>query len=592
VKTISLRKKVALFAATVITVGTLGTTTSNASDWSSTADLLDCQIGLTTTNDSATGCTQVAGGRVSIGFTDALLDEAGLIDNDGVSATISNVFVSVTGASIVGTVNSGTGVLPETITTGEFIWSYDGVNDADGLIEGRFLGADAVAATNEKVADTDDNNYIVLTSAVASTATVTLFQYNASGIRTVIETHKVIWLAANTTDLASVHISTIADASVGADCTVASKDVTTNHVTRDVAASGSAATLCVIALDGNGAAKTGTTITVTAVGSATFGGAAVGSSVADADGIYTAAAITANGIPGTGTFTATVTSTNADGTANTKTASTTMSFAGATAKTATLTQTVFALDESAAKTNVATFSVKDTAGLAIVKADDNATSLVIDSDFASTSVIDVAGEEDAEATVVIESASSVSVLGVETQGTISVTCSATKLEQITIKMHLEDNTVASNTITVWCTEAIGDITTETIAVEVVDAAAGAKQTVKATVLLGGTAKPTYPVADIAAGTAGGAVFSTGGGTFQTSAPKLAGGVATTDMFASAVTGNYTLVVAAGGVSNSKAFKVTGGVDTTGLATSIASLNAKIVALNALIAKIMKRLNIR
>ncbi len=591
-KTISLRKKVALFAAAVIAAGTLGTTSAYGSDWSSTADLLDCQIGLTTTDDSATGCTQVAGGRVSIGFTNALLDDAGLTDNDGVSATISNVFVSVTGASIVGTVNSGTGVFSTNdITTGEFIWGYDGVNDADGLIEGRFLGADAVAASNEKVADSDDNNYIVLTSASASTATVTLFQYNASGIRTVIETHKVTFLAANTTDLASVHISTIVDAEAATDCTVARKGITTNFVTRDVAASGSAATLCVIALDGNGAAKTGTTISVTAVGSGTYSGAAVGSSVADADGIYTSA-ITSNGIPGTGTFTATVTSTNADGTANTKTASTTMAFAGATAKTATLTQTVFALDESAAKTNVATFSVKDTAGLAIVKADDNAASLVIDSDFASTSVIDVAGEEDAEAAVVIESASSVSVLGVETQGTISVTCSATKLEKITIKMHLEDNTVASNTITVWCTQAVGDVTTETVSVDAVDSKAGEKQTVKATVLLGGTDKPTYPVADIAAGAAGGAVFSTGGGTFQTSAPALLGGVASTDMFASAVTGNYTLVVAAGGASGSKAFKVTGGVDTTALATQIDALNAKIVALNALIAKIMKKLGVK
>jgi hypothetical protein len=48
----------------------------------------------------------------------------------------------------------------------------------------------------------------------------------------------------------------------------------------------------------------------------------------------------------------------------------------------------------------------------------------------------------------------------------------------------------------------------------------------------------------------------------------------------------------GTASGTKAITVTGATSPDSLATSIASLNAKIVALNALIAKIMKRLNIK
>jgi len=596
VKTISLRKKVALLAAVALTVGTLGATTSHASDWSSTADLLDCQIGLTTTDDSATGCTQLAGGRVSIGFTEATLAAAGLTDNDGVSATISDAYVSVSGATIVGTVNSGTGVYStDDITTGEFVWNFDGVNDADGLVHGKFLGANVT--TPAKVADTDDNNYIVLTSAAAATATVTLFQYSASGIRTVVETHKVTWLAASTTDLASIQVSTLPGNDAD-DCTVANKaNADHNSITYDEAADQTngdtnSADLCVLALDGNGSAKTGTNITVIVDGVGLIGGAAVASSSADADGIFQGN-ITGSLVAGIGKFNVTVTSTAADGvTTITKTGSASITFGDSVAKTVTLTQTVGAIDEGAGATQVATYTIKDGKGSII--AGGATGNLLADSDVSSTTVIDVAGEEDATAAVAVGAAATVTNLGAQTAstGTITVDCAATTYEKITIWMHLETNTVASNKIVVFCTEAIGDVTTETVSVEVATAVAGAKQTVKATILAGLTGFATYPVADIAAAASGGLVFTTSGGTFGVTSPAVVGGVGSTDLFASSITGDYTVIATAGGANGSKAFSVTGGVDTKSLATSIASLNAKIVALNALIAKIMKRLNIR
>jgi hypothetical protein len=572
-------KRIALVAVAGLVSGLVSVAPATASDWSSTADLLDCQVGATTTDDSATGCTQVATGRVSIGFTEATLAAAGLTDNDGVSATISNVFVSVSGATIVGTTNNGGGVFSTNdITTGEFVWGYDGVNDADGLIEGRFLGANVT--TPAKVGDDDDNNSIVLTSAVAATATVTLFQFSATGLRTVIETHKVTWVAPTTLDLASVHTSLITDANAGANCTVANKANADNQSTYYDVVGGSAATLCIIALSGAGTAKTGADITVTTAGPGLVAGAAVAASAADADGIHTLA-ITNNGLAGTATFNVSISSLNQDGVTKTvKTSSISMIFGDSKAASVELTQTVGALDESADATAVASFSVKDANKNPIAKADDDAASLVVDSDVASTLVVDVAGEEDATAAVVIATASSVSAAGVETKGTISVDCSATVLEKITIKMHLEDNTVASNTITVYCTQAVGDVTTESMTIAIV----GDKVT--ATVLAGISTKPTYPVADAAAGSA--VTFVTSGGTFKSAAPAIVGGIATTDFYSAGLAKTATIIGSMGSASATATATMTAASPLDAITTLVNSLIAKINALNKLVIKIQKK----
>jgi len=573
-------KRIALVAVAGLVSGLVSVAPATASDWSSTADLLDCQVGATTTDDSATGCTQVATGRVSIGFTEATLAAAGLTDNDGISATISNVFVSVSGATIVGTTNNGSGVFSTSdITTGEFVWGYDGVNDADGLIEGRFLGADVT--TPAKVGDNDDNNSIVLTSAVAATATVTVFQFSASGLRTVVETHKVTWVAPETLNLASIHTSLITDADAAANCTVANKGTANNQSTYyDVVGGAGAATLCIIALSGAGTAKTGADITVTTAGPGLIAGAAVAASAADADGIHTLA-ITNNGLAGTATFNVSISSLNQDGLTRTvKTSTISMTFGDTKAASVVLTQTVGALDESAGATAVASFTVKDANSNTIAKADDNGASLVVDSDVASTLVVDVAGESDATAAVVIETASSVAASGTATAGTISVDCSATVLEKITIKMHLEDNTVASNTITVFCTQAVGDVTTETMTITVV----GDKVT--ATVLAGISTKPTYPVADAAAGSA--VTFVTSGGTFKSAAPAIVGGIATTDFYSAGLAKTASIIGTMGSATATATATMTAASPLDSITTLINSLIAKINALNKLVAKIQKK----
>ena len=574
-------KRIALVAVAGLVSGLVSVAPATASDWSSTADLLDCQVGATTTDDSATGCTQVATGRVSIGLTDALLDAA-VTDNDGISATISNVFVSVSGATIVGVTNNGTGAFPADITTGEFVWGYDGVNDADGLIEGRFLGADAVAATNEKVADSDDNNSIVLTSAVAATATVTVFQFSAAGLRTVLETHKVTWVAPTTLDLASIHTSLITDANAAGSCTVANKADANNQSTYyDVVGGAGAASLCVIGLNGAGAAETGADITVTTEGPGLLAGAAVAASAADADGILVLA-ITNNGLPGTAKFNVSISSLNQDGLTKTvKTSTISMIFGDTIAASVVLTPLVGALDDGAGDTAAVNFVVRDKNSNPIAKADDNAASLVIDSDVASTLVVDVAGEADFGATALaITTASSISAAGVETKGVISLDCAATVFEKITIKMHLEDNTVASNTVTLYCTQAVGDVTTETMTMAI------AGSTVTATVLAGIATKPTYPVADAAAGSA--VTFVTSGGTFKSAAPAIVGGIATTEFYSAGLAKQATIVGSMGSATATAIATLATTSPLDALNTLVTSLIAKVNALTALVSKIQRK----
>ena len=575
-------KRIALVAVTALGAGVLSVAPAQASDWSSTADLLDCQVGATTTDDSATGCTQVATGRVSIGLTEATLFDAGVSDNDGISATISNLFVSVSGASIVGVTNNGTGAFPADITTGEFVWGYDGVNDADGLIEGRFLGADAVSGTKAKVADSDDNNSIVLTSAVAATATVTVFQFSTTGLRTVIETHKVTWVAPETLNLASVHTSLITDGNAAGSCTVANKADANNQSTYyDVVGGAGAASLCIIALNGAGAAKTAADITVTTAGPGLVAGAAVAASAADADGIYVLA-ITNNGLAGTATFNVSVSSLNQDGVTKTvKTSTISMTFGDTKAASILLEPIVGALDDDAASTAAVNFTVKDANQNPIAKGDDDAASLLIDSDVASTLVVDVAGESDLGGTaLVITTASSIDAAGVLTKGVISLDCANGVYEKITLWMHLESNTVASNKVTLFCTEAIADVTTESMTIAV----AGDKVT--ATVLAGIPTKLTYPVADAAAGSA--VTFVSSNGTFKSATPAIVGGVATTDFYSAGLAKTATIVGTMGSATATATATLATASPLDSITTLINSLIAKINALNKLVVRIQSK----
>lgn len=308
--------------------------------------------------------------------------------------------------------------------------------------------------------DSSETATVTLTSSTAGTSVVTLAKIDAStGVKSSFGTVTITWVAATTLDLASIQVSTLPGDDT-ANCTVANKanaahnsvtSVPASDQTNDAAAD---VDLCVIALNGAGAAKTGVSISVAVAGVGLVAGAAVASSSSDADGLHQAN-ITGSLVSGSGVFNVTVTSANGDGTTTTtKTGSVTVSFRDSKASTIVLTQSVVAIDEAAGATTVATYSIKDKNSATIAGGSTGA--LLADSDIASTTTIDVAGETDATAVVAVGSALTVTALGAASSGTgtITVDCAATTYEKIEIWMQLESDAVKSNKITVYCTQAV------------------------------------------------------------------------------------------------------------------------------------------
>jgi hypothetical protein len=513
------------------------------------SDKLACQVASTKTTD----CTQVAGGRATV------------IANIGVPAANTTYFVTVDGGTIVsGTVQEASDTITETNTNGT-----------------NLTGGQTVAQTTSGVGT--DNVAYVIERATAGDATITVKYFTAGGIPTTWATGKVTFTDASVLSI-SESSSVFVRSTNTCDATVTASDI---GYLGKAAANGSAY-LCVVPKNGSSAVRAaGVTVIGNGIGSIAGAGAAATAIASNSDG-YEVYSVAGNGLTGTGTWTIAIT----DGTKTvTKTAS--IVFADTTASTVVITQSQKAFKDAADTSvdttddgaTIAKFSVKD-AKSSVLAYTVTTANLVVDSDV-STQVSTKAGQNDASATITVASPT-VSALGVETAGTIAVNCSAT-MEKITIKLHLEDNTVASNVITFWCTTDVVD----SIVVAAANGSAGVAQDVTATAIAKITGKTDYPVADSATVT----FFATGGTLANTGAVNYNGGVAKVSYANSMVGGPVTIKATHAPVSTSntvadasKSITITDANE--GIKTSIASLNAKIVALNALIAKIMKRLNIR
>jgi len=511
---------------------------------------LACQVASTKTTD----CTQVAGGRATV------------TANIGVPAANTTYFVTVDGGTIVsGTVQEASNTITESNTNGT-----------------NLTGGQTVAQTTSGVAT--DNVAYVIERATAGDATITVKYFTAGGIPTTWATGKVTF-----TDASVLSISESSSVFVrsGATCnaTITASDL--GYLAK-TATSNNSAYLCVVPKNGASAVRSASISVVgSGVGSLNGAGVAATTLASNSDG-YEAYGIAANGLTGTGTWTVTI----SDGVKSvTKTAS--IVFADTTASTVVITQSQKAFKDAADTSvnetddgaTIAKFSVKDAKSSALAYTVTTA-NLVVDSDV-STQVSTKAGQNDASATITVASPT-VSALGVETAGTIAVNCSAT-MEKITIKLHLEDNTVASNVITFWCTTDVVD----SIVVGAANGSAGVAQDVTATAVAKITGKTGYPVADSATAT----FFATGGTLASTAAVNYNGGVAKVSYANSMVGGPVTIKATHAPVSTSntvadasKTITITDA--NAGLLTQIDALNAKIVALNALIAKIMKKLGVK
>jgi len=495
----------------------------------------------------------------------------------------------------VGSIIGATGVLTDG-STAENPVPYNGTT-------GDFsAGAKWTTATNT----TPHQGTFVLQSATAGTQTVSVTKIDATtGSPVVVTSVTVTWTAATSLNLTSLQVSILPGDDSG-NCTVANKaNAAHNSVTRVAAtdqtnSAASDADICVIAMNGNGTIKALTSLTIGtagpglvgiqdigAAGATTYGLASVSADVDGQAQFNTAGSL----ISGNTTYLVSAKALNADGTTyTTLTGTVSVAFVDSVVAKATVTQLKYALDDGAAATAVANFVLEDKSKLAM--AGGATSNLLVDSDAASTLVVDAAGETDATAAVTVSTATSVAADGTVTKGVISVDCSATAYEKLTIWMHFESNTVPSNKITVYCTND----TVKTLVIGASNTTAGASQKVTATATAGITGKESYPTADSATAT-----FSVLLGTLSsTSAVNFENGVAEVNYGAPAASGKATIKVVPSDVTTVPAFAlgvtkdivIAASSDLSTLTTQIDALNAKIVALNALIAKIMKKLGVK
>jgi hypothetical protein len=166
-----------------------------------------------------------------------------------------------------------------------------------------------------------------------------------------------------------------------------------------------------------------------------------------------------------------------------------------------------------------------------------------------------------------------------------IDCSSTA-EALTITAYGKDSAgawVASNTITVYCS---GATSTVTVTPEATSVASGASTTVNVSV----KDANGYPVADGTAVT----LAANNGSVMAPSSKTTAGGKFTTaaTLIVGSNSDSTTVSAIAGSKTGTAKVNITGGSTNASLITQIDALNAKIVALNALIAKIMKKLGVK
>jgi len=607
----TLRKRIALVAVAVLGVSVITTSPAvNASDWSSTADILDCREGYTTTDDLASGCSGIVGGRVQIALNTVDPQSAGLTD-----ATV--YYISVTNARITQVISDedqdndaasdsdlsygpGSSI---TATAGDVDdWPSTTDNtaaDSDGLIE---LGAGDGA-------EEAGQDYFYLTADAAGTSVIELFGYNGSGVRTVVETHKITWLSAANAKISATEstLTTIAtdtncdtgnefsaNANGAADKASLAADAKTKMDAADT--NGGVAYVCVIARDGNGVLLDNVDVEISiSLGNLddTLGNnnsTSSRESLTDMDKNDVFEIIGDPDEVGVASITATLT----DESGNEVTMTGSFTFFGDIVSVE-LTQNTYALGNSDVDADAIYLVAKDAKGTTIPLDEAangfaaDATDLLVDSTYGTVATnADAKGEADDAATVTIADLNS-NTTGVEA-AEISITCHATIEEKLLITAYGtndDDVDIKSNTITYYCSDVADKVEISASAATV---AANGTLTLQVKVLdVNG-----YPVEDgttvSIATTGSNAVVS---GTGASSGTTINGGYAPTKLgtfIAGSQGGKATVTAVANGKSASTTISVTGGADS--IDTQIASLVSAIAKLQKAINKIQKRLNVR
>jgi len=580
VKTISL-KKVSAVAVAALAFGGL---TSVAPAQAAAGDYT-C-----TTAYNTTSCTQVVGGAVTLTFS----AEVAVSSGTAVTYTVTSTGVGSIG-SLVGTDAGGHTASARYLvgTTTSATFPNTSLDYKAALSSG--------AATVQNVA-------IVLTSATAGTQTITATKKDANGTPTNTYTQTVTWTTAANTGInaAKSTMYVAADdgncsdpgASKAADAVIAAAEAISRTSTA------TAVDVCIIARDANDNLLTVASATVTG----SFGRSDTVGANETGEYRYDLAAASSV-LSGTETITAVV----IDSFGNAAVLTTTLSVYGSL-KAITLSavrgSAYAAVDQST--TDIDTYNEyvaatsTDRVLVVGIRATD-ANSAVIDLNAAGIAAansvttsnwtvdsdkVDGAPEDRTSQTL----GSAINDLAPENElsssrygssvGNVQYIVCGTKPEKLTLTAWGKNSDavwVKSNSIDVYCAGAASTVTVTPSATSV---ASGASATVNVSV----KDANGYPVADGTSVT----LAANNGAVVAPSSKSTAAGVFTTaaTLIVGSDSASTTVSAIAGGKTGTATVTVTGGSSNSSLLTQIDALNAKIVALNALIAKIMKKLGVK
>jgi len=516
-------------------------------------------------------------GVLSVAPASALVGQitvTGAIANGGAAATTTAT--GITGNQVIFEYEenvTGVGTLLYVNTTGGTIVSAS-VDQGSIAATGTAIANGATWTTTNATAGTAT---IAVTAAAAGTQVVTIQSLDvATGLYTTVASLTITWVAATSTDLASVSGYTQA---IGTTCDGTVSATTVGSVNY-LDATG--IELCVVLKNASGAAYTrSTSISVVGNGIGKVNDNAVAATAGVVLG-YQDYVIKGNALSGKASFTVTATTTNADGTtANTKTTVVPVVSNG-DFTAITLANLKASIANSVGTTGVIDYAATDAqANAAAVDLSASAT-WYVESDKSTTAVTSTL-PNNSSATVASGAAETITAAtgASADSGRVTVTAGAA-YEKLTIwvtKKNAAGTTITSNKVTVF----VSTTTAKTVTVAAAKATTGG-YTVTVTALSdAATTGTAYPVIDgeaITLGASAGVLGATtgttgkaGNATFTYYEPQLATTVLMT-AGADAAVGTASLVVANGALD--------------GITTLVNSLIAKMNALNKLVIKIQKK----
>jgi trimeric autotransporter adhesin len=588
------------YVLSILTTNGAGAVAIAAATNTATADLVitvgGAQLTQATSGKGAITGTATTGGSAVVAFSPAVATGANATFNivsTGVGAVTNpqgcaSLDATLT-ANVVRCVNANT-------ATGQAVAALNGTNFADGI---RYTSPTAVVnGTGELVTAAAAKNGTMTfdaSSSVAGTQVITITGISiATGAPTVVASVTIVWGATPVT-AASLSTSFICAGAVVTDC--AGPDATIKAAkTASTTAATRIAGIKVVPRNSAGTDLTNTaTLTVVVTGPGSVG-------------IAANAGENSQGRAITGTAGENFISVHGDGTAGTSTitislgttvlATETVIFFGSVAKVtavqglkiataggATLGNGTATIAATFAGTPAVVLTLADSNGNVVPS--QNAALSAVSSDATVMSSTIVSAEDDA--TLTGAGAGTYNVQVSSAAGSVSG-----KSATLTFRFAVGDGTFISSAPVTFSTGK-ATVATVTMAFD----KSSYNQGDAAVLTITGKDSLGNPVADgLQTGlfTATPVYSKTANGSLPTTAITFIGGVATFKQFAPASSGSFNVsatvnpLVADAAASVSAASSVVDG--NAAIATSIASLNAKIVALNALIAKIMKRLNIK